>query len=276
MIRLLIVDDEAGFRNAFAHLIHWNDYGYELVGTAENGEKAIEIIEKNSCDVVFTDIEMPRVDGIEFMDYLQKNYPEIIIIVLSCYNEFEYARAALQKGAKDYITKLSITPGNIGELLLKIKQILDEESMPKAGRAADCSRFLARTLAKSESLIGYKELQNLQGPIRAVLNQIYEGHRFEITLNEAAKIAHMNSQYFSALFKKNAGMNFVRYMSELKVGYAKELLTNTDMKIYEVGAEIGIDNEAYFSRFFKKYTGVSPNAFKYKEGDASCSPDGEA
>ena len=57
-------------------------------------------------------------------------------------------------------------------------------------------------------------------------------------------------------------MNFVRYMAELKIGFAEELLINTNMKISEIGLVIGIDNEAYFSRFFKKYTGISPNSYK--------------
>ncbi|MBU3874508.1 response regulator [Faecalicatena sp. AGMB00832] len=262
MIRLLIVDDEAGFRNAFAKLIHWKQYGYELVGTAENGEKAIEMIEKYECDVVFTDIEMPGIDGIEFMDYLHKNYPEIIIIVLSCYNEFEYARAALQKGAKDYITKLSITPTNIGELLEKIKKLLEENPPVKFKTEYDLNKFLNRTLAKNKNLTGYKELQVLPAPIREVLEKVYSERKFELTLNEAAEIAHVNPQYFSALFKKNINMNFVRYMAELKIGFAEELLINTNMKIYEIGLVIGIDNEAYFSRFFKKYTGMSPNSYK--------------
>ncbi len=267
MIKLLLVDDENGFRNALAKLIRWEDYGYELIGAAANGRQGIEILKEKECDIVFTDIEMSGVDGIAFMDYIRDNYPEIVIVVISCYNEFEYARAALQRGARDYITKLSITPQSIGELLLKLRREIEETRLKNQDKGmGKLHREIDRDLGRiwKESLKGHspKTCVELQQHIREVLEYIYENKKFNLSLSEASDIVHINPQYFSSLFKKNLGINYVQYMSLLRINYAKDLLVNSDMKIYEIGLKIGMENEAYFSRFFKKYTGESPVEYR--------------
>lgn len=267
MIKLLLVDDENGFRNALAKLIRWEDYGYELIGAAANGRQGIEILKEKECDIVFTDIEMSGVDGIAFMDYIRDNYPEIVIVVISCYNEFEYARAALQRGARDYITKLSITPQSIGELLLKLRREIEETRLKNQDKGmGKLHREIDRDLGRiwKESLKGHspKTCVELQQHIREVLEYIYENKKFNLSLSEASDIVHINPQYFSSLFKKNLGINYVQYMSLLRINYAKDLLVNSDMKIYEIGLKIGMENEAYFSHFFKKYTGESPVEYR--------------
>ncbi|HIX62869.1 MAG TPA: AraC family transcriptional regulator, partial [Candidatus Mediterraneibacter colneyensis] len=107
-----------------------------------------------------------------------------------------------------------------------------------------------------------KTCVELQQHIREVLEYIYENKKFNLSLSEASDIVHINPQYFSSLFKKNLGINYVQYMSLLRINYAKDLLVNSDMKIYEIGLKIGLENEAYFSRFFKKYTGESPVEYR--------------
>lgn len=267
MIRLLLVDDENGFRNTLAKLIRWEEYGYELIGTAANGRQGIEMLKEKECDIVFTDIEMAGVDGIAFMDYIRDNFPDIVIVVISCYNEFEYARAALQRGARDYITKLSITPQSIGELLLKFRGEIEENrqknkeiGLEKIHREID--RDFGQILGQDESSHPGKSCACLQQHIREVLEHIYQNKLFALSLSDAAEYVHLNPQYFSALFKKNLGINYVQYMSQIRINHAKELLVNSDMKIYEIGLKIGMENEAYFSRFFKKYTGESPVEYR--------------
>ena len=269
MIRLLLVDDENGFRNALAKLIRWEDYGYELIGMAANGRQGLEILKEKECDVVFTDIEMSGVDGIAFMDDLREKYPDIVIVVISCYNKFEYARAALQRGARDYITKLSITPASMGKLLLKLRSEIEEsrkqdreKEMDKLHREID--RDLIQILGKEQTEHLCRTCINLPQHIREVLEYIYQNKKFELSLSDASEFVHLNPQYFSTLFKKNLGINYVQYMSRMRINYAKNLLVNTDMKIYEVGLKIGMENEAYVSRFFKKYTGESPVEYRVK------------
>lgn len=127
MYSVIIVDDEPLIRIGVKSCIPWEEYGFEVAGQAKDGKKAIELIEQVNPDIVITDIKMPNMDGIELIAYLRENYPKVKSIVLSCYNEFDYVRQALKLGAEDYILKLSMEPENLVEVLLKVKQRIDED-----------------------------------------------------------------------------------------------------------------------------------------------------
>ncbi len=105
MYKLMIVDDEQIEREGMAQFIPWNKYDIELCGTAWNGLDAFEQIQKNKPDIVLTDIKMPVMNGIELIEKLTENYPEIKIIVLSGYGEYEYTGQAMELGVRHYILK---------------------------------------------------------------------------------------------------------------------------------------------------------------------------
>jgi len=131
MIKVLIVDDEVMFRIGVKSCIKWNNYGYELIGEAENGEQALQIIKTKKPDIVFTDIKMPVMDGLELTKAIVRDYPGIIVVILSCYNDFEYVKEALKLGARDYILKLSMKPDDLVELLLKFKEMIVRQKLEK-------------------------------------------------------------------------------------------------------------------------------------------------
>lgn len=127
MIKVLIVDDEMMFRIGVKSCIDWNEYGYELVGEAANGKQALEMVGEFMPDIVFTDIKMPEMDGLELTRNIIKDFCGIRVIILSCYNDFEYVKEALKLGASDYILKLSMRPDDLIELLLKMRGTINEE-----------------------------------------------------------------------------------------------------------------------------------------------------
>lgn len=127
MYKLLIVDDEEDIRRGMARGIPWQEWGFEVCGQAENGEEAVRIIEEKQPDVVLSDIRMPRMDGIELMQYLHENNPDIKIIILSGYNDVEYLNMAIRNQVMEYLLK----PTDIDEfeaLFHRIKETLDEEA----------------------------------------------------------------------------------------------------------------------------------------------------
>ncbi len=126
MYRILLVDDEALIREAVSENVDWGKYGYELVGALENGREALEFIKENPVDVVLTDICMPYLDGMELSERLSGEYPEIKVIILSGYDEFDYAKRAIKYGVKEYLLK-PITAVEMGETLLALKQEMDRE-----------------------------------------------------------------------------------------------------------------------------------------------------
>ena len=92
MLRVLIVDDEYIMRQGLKYIIDWNAYGYEIVGEAQNGEEALRKIEELSPHIVFTDIVMPTLNGVDFTEAVHKLYPSVQMIVLSGYDKFEYVK----------------------------------------------------------------------------------------------------------------------------------------------------------------------------------------
>ena len=128
MYQLLIVDDEEDIRRGMARGIPWNEWGFEVAGQAENGEEAVRIIGEKHPDVVLSDIRMPKMDGIELMQYLHENNPEIKIIILSGYNDVEYLNMAIRNQVTEYLLK----PTDIDEfetLFHQLKEKLDEEGI---------------------------------------------------------------------------------------------------------------------------------------------------
>ncbi|MCY6369521.1 response regulator transcription factor [Clostridium ganghwense] len=126
-MRVLIVDDEAFFRVSFKSLIHWNEYGIEIVGEAEDGQEARQMIEDLKPDIVFLDITMPNLNGIEVLKILEGKDEISKVIVLSSYNDFEYVREAMKLGALDYIHKPSISQDSVITALMNAKKKLEDE-----------------------------------------------------------------------------------------------------------------------------------------------------
>ncbi len=126
MYRILLVDDEALIREGVSENVQWGKYGYELAGSCENGREALEFIEENQVDVVMTDICMPYLDGMELSERLSEKYPNVKVIILSGYDDFEYAKKAIRYGVKEYLLK-PITACEMGNVLGGLKKELDKE-----------------------------------------------------------------------------------------------------------------------------------------------------
>ncbi|WP_249308741.1 response regulator transcription factor [Lederbergia citrea] len=103
--KVLIVDDEVLIRQGIKHYINWEQEGFQIVGEAANGREALDMIEKLDPHIVITDIVMPMMDGEELTRAIKKDYPNIEVIVLSSFGDFDYVRSTFQSGVADYILK---------------------------------------------------------------------------------------------------------------------------------------------------------------------------
>lgn len=120
MINILLVDDEREEREGIEYLI--KKYKYPLaVSQAANGAKALEYIEHNPVDILFTDVKMPIMNGLELAKEVNRRYPEIKIIIFSAYGEFDYAKQALEANAVNYLLK----PIEIDEFCRVMEQLLE-------------------------------------------------------------------------------------------------------------------------------------------------------
>lgn len=127
MYKVLIVDDEVLVRIGLKNTIDWESIGFTVIGEASNGEQGYTQFLKLEPDVVITDIKMPKKDGLWLTEMIHKEHKNTRILVLTCYDEFHYARTALKNGATDYILKSEIVDDELIELMKSIKASLDEE-----------------------------------------------------------------------------------------------------------------------------------------------------
>jgi len=132
MYYVQIVDDEPITRNGLNQMIEWEKFGFEVSCLAQNGKQALEQLEVEKVDLIITDIEMPIMNGLQFMkevrdEEFEKQSQAKEIVVLTAYDEFQYAKTALRYGVKEYMLK----PFDIDEIeniLIKVKEQLDSRA----------------------------------------------------------------------------------------------------------------------------------------------------
>ncbi len=130
MFKVLIVEDETIIRDGLRSNIPWQEMGFEVVGSAENGRRAVEFIRENSVDVVMTDVRMPVMDGIELAEYINTKNPDIKVIILSGYADFHYAQAAMKNNVSEYLLK----PLKIDEIKNALKRVAEKLDTNKSSK----------------------------------------------------------------------------------------------------------------------------------------------
>lgn len=125
-LKLLIVDDEFTERNLLKLCINWQKLNIEIVGEASNANEAFEMVEKFSPDIIFTDIKMPFIDGIQFSEIIHMKFPNIKIVVISGISSFEFAQKSIKIGVADYILK-PIIDDEVLSTVMNLKQQIEQE-----------------------------------------------------------------------------------------------------------------------------------------------------
>ncbi len=133
MFKIVVVDDELWFRLGIKGTIQWSKYDIEIVGEAGDGEEALEVIEREQPDIVFADVRMPVMDGLELASIISKRYPDIKVVIVSGYEEFEYARKALSVGVTHYLTK-PVEANLLVEVVYKVIEQIRQERQDKEKR----------------------------------------------------------------------------------------------------------------------------------------------
>ena len=184
-MKVFLVDDEVVIREGIRESFPWEDTPYTLVGEAPDGEMALPMIRDTNPDIVITDIRMPFMDGIELCRTLRTQMPWIGIVILSGYDEFEYARQCLQLGVREYLLK-PIDAEDLRKALDKVSAQLQEEKKQRehveslrarmTGSSGTDGRFLKEKLIGSlfsdesmeeDAQNAMKQLQAMGSPLSA-------------------------------------------------------------------------------------------------------------
>lgn len=129
----MLVDDEPLILQGLQYIIDWEEHGIELTGTACNGIKALELMKETPANIVITDIKMPKMDGLELIKELKSAYPATKVIILSGYNEFEYAKKALKLGVENYLLKPIVDEELSSTIITTIEKLRSEETFQSTG-----------------------------------------------------------------------------------------------------------------------------------------------
>jgi len=242
MYGLVIADDELIIRQGLM-TIPWKEYNIEVLGIASNGKEACDLVREKCPDILLTDIRMPGMDGLSLIEAAKKYNPEIQAILLTGYEDFEYARDAIRLGAIGYILK----PSEPEEII---------ESIERAKKNLDAIHDRANISIKN-----HKVKNRI---ICKLIDYIEKHYKDEITLLTAAEHVHMNHIYISRLFKKETGETFLDYLTKFRLKKACILLAKNEYRIYEIASEVGIADSGYFSQLFRKYYGITPSEYRNK------------
>lgn len=244
MWKVIAADDESYVIEALQKLINWQNMNCELIAVVKDGHELIKKVEELEPDIVITDIRMPEKNGIEVCRYLYERYPEIQKIILTAYSDFTYAKAAIKYNVCEYVLKVSIIE-ELPQAILKATEQLD----------------LLMQSIKRDELFELKPLSIVQ----QIDHYIAGNFQKKLSLDEIADALHINSSYLSRVYKLKSGKNLFDAIINLRIEAAKDHLLHTELKTYEISELVGVDDASYFSKMFKKITGLTPKEFR-KQG----------
>lgn len=243
----MIIDDEMSARNLLQESIGWEELGMEVVGQAASGIEAINVIDELRPDIAFVDVSMPFMNGIEFTQLATKRYPDLAIIVLTAFDDFEYARQCVRLPVVEYMLK-PIVRDDVTEVLIRVKKNLDQKVIKPATSHSDMEP-VADDPSSIEPILQY------------LRDNFTDSH---INLTSVAQQFGFNPAYLSRKFKQKTGKSFVEFLMECRMERAITLAA-TKNKMFATANEVGIPDPNYFGRCFKKYTGIC-----YSEYDGKC------
>ncbi len=244
-LSFVVAEDEERMRDYLARKTAELDRAFECVGTAADGEEAVELVERHLPDLLITDIKMPVLGGLELVERIRRTNPELRILIVSGYSEFEYARRAIELGVDDYILK-PVETDRLKEILRRIRIRLEAS----AG-AVDAEFGLDRIGARETELA------------KSVEVYLQENYRRAYSLDRLASSFGCKPAYLLRLYRKVTGRTPTQDLIRLRIEKAKRLLVgHPHIEIKQVAAAVGYEDPLYFSRVFKKETGLNPSAFK--------------
>jgi two-component system, response regulator YesN len=156
MYKIIVVDDEKNIRDRLAHFFPWSETGFEVVGIAENGVEALELIKQERPHAVLTDVLMPEMTGLELAKEIQTSFPDIKVVILSAYDDFKYAQDAIRYGVKGYLLKPLMKNDFLSVFTQLAEELREDEKMNSV------EDLMLLDLIKGENLPQYADYWNQQ------------------------------------------------------------------------------------------------------------------
>ena len=243
MYTVLLVDDEPWILSGLQDAYEWQEFGFEVIAATTKPTEAWQIIQNQKPDVVITDIRMPNITGLELISRTREAKIDCEFVIISGYDEFEYAREALRNSVLDYLLKP-----------------IDETVAEKTWRK------LKTHLDKKPPKIGFEDekIKIFNNEFNNLVDYINNNYHQKLYLNELADMFYINHNYCCYLFKKHFDKSYSEYVISVRMKEAGKLIYDKSLKISEIAKLVGYDDYFYFNKVFKKYYKLSPMQFRKK------------
>ena len=225
MIRTVICDDEKAALHIIQYFIENENLPIQIVGMAENGREALELIKREKPDLAFLDIHMPYLNGFEVIQQIEG----VKVIIITAYDSFAYAQRALRMNVCDIISK----PIELDQLRQAIRRA-----------------------------IGWNFTDN--PTVNTVLAYIHSHYGENIHLEDLEKETFCTESHLSRLFKKYMGETILSYLHRVRIQKAISLLEKGEKSVQEISLEVGYRDLNNFYKYFKQHTGETPAGFHKK------------
>lgn len=196
-------------------------------------------------DIVFLDMKMPLMNGIEFLKTASPEFPKTKFIVVSGYDEFTYTKTAIQYQVLDYLLK-PIVEEELNAALKKARDLLDEEN------------HIVRTDKLAPTTVSTEFLAD------AVKEYLDKNYARDIHLSKLTELFHFSKEYISKRFKEKYDIGIYEYVLKYRMSRAKELLLKENLQVQTISERLGYKDSNYFSKAFRTFYGLSPYEMKEK------------
>ena len=260
MYNLLIVDDEHQIRNLIRLFVMRNP-NVQVIAEAANGVEGFEKSCRFKPEIVITDIRMPDMDGLTLIEKLATALPHTRVLIVSGYDDFQYAQRAMRYGAAGYLLK-PLDENELHEVLNKTICELDErqaETVRYAQAKAVLTKLQDSIAATNET---ETDLYCSSPVIQKVISYIHANYNRDLSLSEIAALMYMNAAYLSRLFKEKTGMGFLEMTTQVRMAHARDILARPEFRIHEIAEMLGYRSASHFIGVFKDHFGVTPNEYR--------------
>lgn len=245
MYKCLIVDDEQNIRERLTHNFPWEEFDFEVIGTAKDGLSALDMIEEEVPNLVLTDVRMPNMDGLKLAENLYRYFPNVLVVIVSSYDDFELAQQAINYNVKGYLLK-PLMKKEFREMMSKITQLLQSSNLTPNKETHE------KVVSPSDYISFAKKY-------------VQEHYAENITIKDISEKLYIHEAYFSKLFNEETGVGFSLYINKVRVVKAKALIRYTTYQLKDISSMVGFSSHSYFNKVFKDQVGVSPLTFRKQE-----------
>lgn len=284
MYKVVIIDDEPIIVEGLKKTVRWEDFQCQVAGVAFSGEEGLILIRNEKPDIIFTDIQMPRLDGLTMIAAIKSEFPDTQVTILTGYRDFDYAQKAIRLGVARFLLK----PSKMDELMealeamtKKLKelgaadleesredllpnkengqiQVLEKGENSQIGGVSGSKTDHTETSADEEVI----DSTASSFIVKNAVAYIEENYKEKLKLSDVADQVYVSQWHLSKLLNRYLGQNFSEILNGVRINKAKELLKDPSLRIGDIADEVGFLDMAHFSRVFKKQVGISANEYR--------------